>query len=85
MKILLVMPSVMKDLSSVPEGRFYIPPLGIMYISSYLKRVGFDVHCFNMNHQGFDGLKSVFDSQNYDAVCTGGMYNYLQLMKIYLL
>lgn len=78
MKVLLVMPGEHRQQGGVAGYRFYVPPLGIMYVSSYLKDKGFDVHCLNMNHEGFRGIQDLLSHTGFDAVCTGGMYSYIK-------
>lgn len=78
MKVLLVMPGEHRELGAAARNRFYVPPLGIMYVSSYLKDKGFEVHCLNMNHDGPRGIQDVLNHNTFDAVCTGGMYSYIK-------
>ena len=76
MKILLIMPTDKKwGFGPVPKGAYYTPPLGIMYVSSYLKSKGFDIDCLNMNHHGYAGFSSMLNKAKYDAICTGGAYD----------
>ena len=65
----------------VPKGAYYTPPLGIMYVSSYLKSKGFDIDCLNMNHHGYAGFSSMLNRTKYDAICTGGAYDNIKAFR----
>jgi radical SAM superfamily enzyme YgiQ (UPF0313 family) len=69
MKILLLMPNYNYS------GRYYIS-LGLMYVASYLKRLGYDVSCLNLNHYGPDKLAEELRRTRYDIVATGGLFTY---------
>jgi len=73
MKILIVVPKF-KDNNEINYD--YLFPLGLGYISSALKKKGYQVGCLNLNH--YNGtveelLNNELSKNNYDFVCTGGM------------
>jgi anaerobic magnesium-protoporphyrin IX monomethyl ester cyclase len=70
MKVLLIIPDYAK-------GKSYALPLGIMYISSYLKTKGFEVHLLNLNHLGSGDLKKALCHNYYDVVGTGGLFTFI--------
>ncbi|MFC1682208.1 B12-binding domain-containing radical SAM protein [Nanoarchaeota archaeon] len=71
LKILIILPRL------IPTIRIdynYTFPIGLAYISSIIKKIGYNVDCINLNH--FEGtveeiLKKVFEKNTYDVVCTG--------------
>jgi anaerobic magnesium-protoporphyrin IX monomethyl ester cyclase len=71
MKILIVAPQYK------PYGQFYELPLGLAYISSYLKNKGMDVEFVNTNerHSYLDKLPGC------DVVCTGGLSPHYSKIK----
>src|SRR5215211_591297 len=50
------------------------PPLGILYISSYLKAGGFDVQIFDSTFRSFDDFKAMVETQRPSVV---GLYTNL--------
>lgn len=72
------MPSEDRKMKPIPRNASYLPALGIMYVSAYLKKMGFDVDCMNMNHHDWDSLRYALSRVKYDVICTGGMYAYLR-------
>ena len=72
----MVMPKYNDD-----PDEYYYQPIGLLYVSSYLKEKGFDVHCVNMNHYGPQKLTEVLSSDNFDVVCTGGMHVHFYQIK----
>ncbi len=71
MKILLIIPRY--NLTDKVDFQ-YVFPLGLGYISSALKKAGYDVDCLNLNHLGGkieDLTKKSLDKTKYDIVCTG--------------
>jgi radical SAM superfamily enzyme YgiQ (UPF0313 family) len=72
-KILIIVP---KQSSSKKVCYSYLFPLGLGYISSTLKKEGYDVDCLNLNH--YNGtiqelVNKVLNKKNYDFVCTGSI------------
>ena len=81
MKILLIMPNL--------ELKYnYAYPIGLPYISSYLKSKGYHIDCINLNLESEDLLSSLLDKIEYDYVGIGGMspdYNRIdKLIKNFL-
>ncbi|MBF0385440.1 MAG: radical SAM protein [Candidatus Omnitrophica bacterium] len=74
MKILLVIP----DYGS---KKYYTFPLGIPYISSYLKARGWNITAFNANHYPGEKLSQILQSDNYAVVATGGMFTHAAIMN----
>lgn len=79
MRLLLVVPRYYPDWES--NKTFYLLPWGLMYISSYLKQQGFEVHVLNQNHYGPDKLAEILSQNSFDAVLTGGLQVHLQPVK----
>ena len=77
MKLLLVVP---KYYPNDPKA-FYLLPLGLMYISSYLKERGFEVHTLNLNHYSSGKLEETLSDTAFDAVLTGGLMTHLKIVK----
>lgn len=70
-KILLIAPRY--NLTTKANYNYNFP-LGLGYISAVLKKEGYDVDCFNMNH--YSGtieelINGLLDKKKYDFVCTG--------------
>ena len=68
---LIVMPKITKDINE-----WYTLPLGIMYISSYMKNSGFNVFTINLNHKEGeleDILKNEVEKNDINVVLTGGL------------
>jgi len=58
------------------ENDGYAFPLGIVYVSSALKRAGFNIHTINLNHRSgniYTILKNKLEKYSIDVVCTGGL------------
>ena len=70
LNFLFVMPRLMQ---SVGDG--YVFPLGIAYVSSSMKKAGFNVFTLNLNHREgdvFDIIKSMIEENDVHVVATGG-------------
>lgn len=81
MKILIVVPQYK------PRGQFYELPIGLGYVSSFLKREGFDVTFVNANEEILrrDPAAAWFDEivRDHDVLCTGGLsVHYHQVRSI---
>ncbi len=75
MRILIVAPKFVRVL-----GHHYHFPLGLGYISSALKRAGFDVHCLNCNLAEGSSGEQVFEAVQRlrpDIMATGGLSPFL--------
>lgn len=72
MKILIVVPKYEPNIDK--NKSYYYLPLGLMYVSAYLKKMGFDVDPINLNHYEDNKLREVLEKTPYDAVCTGGLF-----------
>jgi anaerobic magnesium-protoporphyrin IX monomethyl ester cyclase len=70
MRTLLVIPRYRKP--GAPA--FYEMPLGILYVSSFLKYAGHDVTLLNLNQHEPDVLDHMLQDAPYEAVCTGGLF-----------
>lgn len=72
MNVLIVIPKFVRR-----KNEFYDMPLGLAYISSYLKSSGYSVFALNMNHYveetEFDVLADYLQNNDIDAVLTGGL------------
>lgn len=71
LNFLLVIPRLVLNI-----GDGYSFPLGIPYISSSMKKAGFNVITLNLNHQEgevFDVIKRQIKENNIDVVATGGL------------
>ncbi len=58
------------------KGEYYQFPLGLAYISSYMKSLGFDSYCLNLCHDDRPVAKQMQDAlldNSIDIVCTGGL------------
>ena len=69
-------PSGIYDKQHTGKNYDYMFPLGMAYISSFLKANGVDVTCLNLNHrQGIvsEILKETISAKHYDFVFTGGL------------
>ncbi len=81
MNILIIIP---KYSSMIEKDFTYSFPLGLAYISSTLKSVGYPVDCLNLNH--YDGtiedlIIKKLNFKKYNLICTGGnalIYNILE-------
>lgn len=74
MRLLLVMPSY-------NYGGPYAVSLGLMYLSSYLKRQGFSVSTLNLNHDGPGKLAEALRSGDFDLAATGGLFTYFSSIR----
>jgi radical SAM superfamily enzyme YgiQ (UPF0313 family) len=71
MRFLIVVPRFFNQI-----GKYYNFPLGLAYISSSLKKKGYEVECLNLNHYNESIkilLKKEIKRKNIDIVCTGGI------------
>jgi len=71
MKILIVIPRY--NLTTKVNYN-YLFPLGLAYISSVIKKAGYDVNCLNLNHLNgpIEGIiVSCLNKKKYDVICTG--------------
>ncbi len=73
MKILLLAPNYGRE-------NYTHVPLGLMYISSYLKQKGHSVDALNLNHYPESKLREVLQTKTYDAVGTGGLFVHMRQM-----
>lgn len=77
---LLVVPRFAKP------GEYYNFPLGLAYISSYLKSRGFNIFCLNLCHtdKPLDKILELhINEKNIDILCTGGMsFNWDQIEEV---
>lgn len=68
------------------RGQFYEFPLGLAYVSSYMKHRGFNVFCLNCCH--YDDpieqqLSEYINNKQIDVICTGGMsYDFNRINEI---
>lgn len=79
LNFLLVMPRLVQ---SVGDG--YVFPLGIAYISSSMKKAGFNVFTLNLNHcEGdiYEIIKDKIKENNINVVATGGLSPQYHLVK----
>lgn len=59
-------------------------PLGLAYISSFLKKAGKDVDCLDLNHfvePTEKTLRRYLHNKRYDVICTGGLSIYYHEIK----
>jgi len=75
LKILVVVPKYAPDIDKKKSP--YFLPLGLMYVSSYLKKCGFDVIPLNLNHYENGKLQRVLEETQFDVMCTGGIFTEL--------
>jgi len=70
----------------VPQGKYYVFPLGLAYISSYLKSKEYKVVCLNLNHYSEpieEVLAECIKVHGIDVLCTGGMStNWKQIEEV---
>lgn len=79
LNFLLIMPRLVQR---VDDG--YVFPLGLAYISSSLKKAGFQVVTLNLNHREgnvADIIKKTIDQFKIDVVATGGLSPQYHLVK----
>lgn len=70
MKFLFVNPKV------AARGQYYDFPLGLAYVSAYMKHSGYATYCLNLCHDDSPIEKQLFNAitgNSIDVVCTGGM------------
>ena len=86
MEILLIVPKYTYNNLTKNASYQYAPPIGLAYISSVLKKEGYHVDCFNLNHLNGsveDLVRHKLDSKKYDLVLSGHMgLGYLMIEKI---
>lgn len=79
LNFLLVMPRLVQ---SIGDG--YVFPLGLAYISSSLKKAGFNVVTLNLNHRegdAFEIINNTIKENNVSVVATGGLSSQYHLVK----
>lgn len=79
-KVLLVMPNVMCNWQEWP-----VPPIGIPYVSAYMKKQGITVHCLNLClcDEPMKDLEQTIRREQIDIVATGDLVvNYLAVKEI---
>ncbi|MGO9014967.1 MAG: B12-binding domain-containing radical SAM protein [Dissulfurispiraceae bacterium] len=80
MKFLIAVPSYV-----LKRFHYYHIPLGLLYISSNLKKRGFDVEIVNLNEFPEDPLESTLRrfllGMKIDVLCTGGLSPHYQAIK----
>lgn len=79
LNFLLIMPRIVQ---SIGDG--YIFSLGVAYVSSSLKKAGFNVVTLNLNHREgevFDVIKNTVEENNINVVATGGLSPQYHLVK----
>lgn len=78
MRILLIVPKF------VNYGRHYDFPIGLAYVSASLKKAGFEVFCFNLNHCKDSTENEVARTLKFirpDILGTGGLSVHYQIIK----
>jgi radical SAM superfamily enzyme YgiQ (UPF0313 family) len=76
MNILMVMPKM-------ADGGFF--PIGIAYISSFLKKKGYNIFCLNLSsheESEYEVLKQYIRKHNIKIVCTGGISILYKNLKV---
>lgn len=80
-QILLVMPVVPYSVNDWP-----VPPVGILYISSYMKKMNLSVHCINLGiceEEPMVALEKAIREKHIDIVAAGGLVvNYEAVKEI---
>ena len=79
LNFLLVMPRLVQ---SIGDG--YVFPLGVAYVSSSMKKAGFNVVTLNLNHREgdiFEIIKSTIEENNVHVIATGGLSPQYHLVK----
>jgi radical SAM superfamily enzyme YgiQ (UPF0313 family) len=79
LRILLIMPKLVQ---SIGDG--YVFPLGIAYVSSSLKKAGFNVTTLNLNHREgdvFEIIRTIIKDCSINVVATGGLSPQYHLVK----
>ncbi len=74
MRTLIVLPDFQQQ-------QAYHFPLGIPYVSSYLKSKGHDITAFNANHYAASQLDEVLSRGGFDVVATGGLFVHAAVVK----
>lgn len=92
MKILIIITRFAKgaysyDKNSTEKNFTYMVPLGLPYISAYLKKNGYDVTVLNLNHR--EGLireiiKKEVTHKRYDVIFSGGVSIYFPDLRDYV-
>jgi len=73
LKVLLIMPDV--------NEKNYVMNYGLMHVSSYLKKKGYNVQCLNMNHYTQSSLIECIEKTTFDVVGTGGLFVHYAIFK----
>lgn len=79
LNFLLVMPRLVQNI-----GDGYVFPLGLAYVSSSMKKAGFNVFTLNLNHRPgdiFEIIRSVIKENDIHVVATGGLSPQYHLIK----
>lgn len=78
MKILFVVPKINSD-----NRVYYLYPIGIGYLSAYLKSKGYSVRIVDLNYykDHYKALINCFKEESYQIVCTGGLSTYYLALK----
>ena len=79
-EVLLVMPNVPCGYKEWP-----VPPIGILYVSSYMKKMGISVHCLNLCicEHPLQMLEQTIREQKIDIVATGDLVlNYQEVKDV---
>ena len=79
-KVLLVIPNV-----GCNWGEWPVPPIGIPYVSAYMKKQGISVHCLNLPicDEPMKTLEQTIRQEQIDIVATGDLVvNYLAVKEI---
>ena len=80
-QVLLVMPKVPYAIND-----WNIPPVGILYVSSYMKKMGISVHCLNLcicEEEPMAALRRTIQEKHIDIVATGDLVvNYPAVKEI---
>lgn len=79
LNFLLVMPRLVQRI-----GDGYVFPLGVAYVSSSMKKAGFNVITLNLNHKEgdvFEIIKNTIKENNIHVVATGGLSPQYHLVK----
>ena len=77
MRVLLAIPDL-------KENGTYHFPIGIAYVSSYLKAKGYDITAFNANHYPPERLKEVLAQGDFGLVATGGLFVHTAVIKAFV-
>ncbi len=80
-KVLIIVPRM---IGSSKDYRRYVLPVGLAYISSVLKRNGYEVNFLNLNHcDGFvdDIVREALSREKYNFMLTGGLCTHYSAVK----